>query len=180
MMLRKAYNERLVQDVRTNYDDGRLITQSAAADQPGAHDASMEPLDVAAWTMYFGVFHGGTPYEGTRDFLEEAHRLWPDKPILNTEFGHWSQQDNSESDKQAGIYNDTMKALMERAAVTSEGEANPVGFVAGIDWWSMYNWYVNHSQWIQTMGLMHMDREQEKDVAELLRNDYGRLAEQTR
>ncbi|MCE5171918.1 hypothetical protein LQV63_21795 [Paenibacillus profundus] len=85
MMLRKAYNERLVQDVRTNYDDGRLITQSAAADQPGAHDASMEPLDVAAWTMYFGVFHGGTPYEGTRDFLEEAHRLWPDKPILNTE-----------------------------------------------------------------------------------------------
>src|SRR5690606_34637038 len=53
--LRKKYNENLVHEVRSTYDDKRLITQSAAADQPGAHDDSMEPLDVAGWTMYFGI-----------------------------------------------------------------------------------------------------------------------------
>ncbi|AJS60009.1 hypothetical protein UB51_17755 [Paenibacillus sp. IHBB 10380] len=50
--LRKEYNARVAQDLHDHYDDGRLTTQSAAADQPGANDASMEPLDVAGWTMY--------------------------------------------------------------------------------------------------------------------------------
>ncbi|MDK8182181.1 glycoside hydrolase family 2 TIM barrel-domain containing protein [Paenibacillus sp. UMB4589-SE434] len=174
--LRKIYNERLVHDVRSNYADDRLITQSAAADQPGAHDESMEPLDVAAWTMYFGIFHGGTAYEGTQQFLEEAHKLWPDKPILNTEYGYWSQEDNSDAHKQVQMYHETLRALLERATVTAAGLPRPEGFVAGIDYWSIYNWYVNHSQWVQTMGLYQMDRLREKPVKQLLQQDYGRLA----
>ncbi|KKO53813.1 glycosyl transferase family 2 [Paenibacillus sp. DMB20] len=174
--LRKAYNERLVGDVRERYNDGRLITQSAAADQPGAHDESMEPLDVAAWTMYFGIFHGGEPYEGTKRFLEEAHRLWPDKPLLNTEYGYWSREDNGEVDIQEHMYKETFRALTEKSAITPEADERPDGYLAGIDYWPMYNWYVNHGQWVQTMGLYHMDRSLEKPVKERLKRDYGAMA----
>lgn len=176
VMLRKAYNERLVRDIRTFYDDGRLVTQSAAADQPGPWDESMEPLDVAAWTMYFGIFHGGTPYEGTRDFVAEAARRWPDKPLLNTEFGYWTGETDLEADRQAEIYNETLRALMEHATVTMDGRPNPEGVLAGIDFWTAYNWYVNHGQWSQTMGIYHMDRTTAKPVRDLIREDYARIS----
>jgi Beta-galactosidase/beta-glucuronidase len=169
--LRLAYNERLVRDLRENYNDGRLLTQSSAADQPGPHDPSMAPLDVAAWTMYFGIFHGGTYYEGSRQFLEEAHRIFPDKPILNTEFGHWSSGGNE--GEQVVTYEETMRALMEKGTLDAEGEDNPDGYVAGIDFWIMYDWYVNHNNWIDTFGIIHMDRKTEKPVASLIRRDYG-------
>ncbi|WP_127530912.1 glycoside hydrolase family 2 protein [Paenibacillus kobensis] len=172
---RLAYNERLVADLRGSYDDGRLLTQSSAADQPGPHDPSMAPLDVAAWTMYFGIFHGGTYYEGTRDFLEEAHRIYPDKPVLNTEFGHWTAGANSEEEKQEETYKDTMRALMEQATVTESGAWRPEGYVAGIDFWIMYDWYVNHNNWIDTFGIVQMDRATEKQVAAQIRSDYGSI-----
>lgn len=172
---RLAYNRRLVREVRECYDDGRLITQSAAADQPGAYDPSMEPLDVAGWTMYFGIFHGGTFYEGTRKFLEEAHRAYPGKPILNTEFGHWTGERDQEEDKQLATYADTLRALMEKAALRPDGTVNPDGYVAGIDFWIMYNWYVNHNQWVNTFGIYHMDRQKAKSVARLIKNDYGKI-----
>jgi len=173
--LRLAYNERLTADLRGSYDDGRLLTQSSAADQPGPHDPSMAPLDVAAWTMYFGIFHGGTYYEGTRDFVEEAHRAYPNKPILNTEFGHWTAGADSEEDKQLTTYQDTMRALMEHAAVSLAGEWRSDGYVAGIDFWIMYDWYVNHNNWIDTFGIFHMNRKTEKQVAAHIRTDYGSI-----
>lgn len=173
---RLAYNERLVADLRENYNDGRLLTQSSAADQPGPHDPSMAPLDVAAWTMYFGIFHGGTYYEGTKQFLEEAHRLFPDKPILNTEFGNWSSGGNER--EQVVTYEETMRALMEQGTVNAEGQVNPDGYVAGIDFWIVYDWYVNHNNWIDTFGIIHMDRKTEKPVASLIRRDYGFITQQ--
>ncbi|MDP5275136.1 glycoside hydrolase family 2 protein [Chengkuizengella axinellae] len=175
--IRKEFNERLVNDLHEHYDDGRLITQSAAADQPGANDVSMEPLDVAGWTMYFGVFHGGTPYEGTAQFLQEANQNWPDKPIINTEFGRWSGADDKDKYKQLKVYEDTMKAMLEHTAVTKEGAYNPNGYLAGIDFWIMYNWYVNHNMWIDTFGMYHMDRTQAKPVAELIQKDFEKLTQ---
>ncbi|MBB3108920.1 beta-glucuronidase [Paenibacillus phyllosphaerae] len=175
VVLRLAYNRRLVRDLRERYNDGRLITQSSAADQPGPADPSMEPLDVAAWTMYFGIFHGSTYYEGTRAFLEEARMAFPDKPILNTEFGHWTGQDNGEEAKQLDTYRDTRRALMEHAALHADGTFNPKGYLAGIDFWVMYNWYVNHNQWIDTFGLYHMNRTKAKQLATIIAEDYGRM-----
>lgn len=174
--LRLAYNKRLVEDLRTRYNDGRLITQSAAADQPGPEDKSMEPLDVAGWTMYFGVFHGGAPYEGTRLFLEKAHRAYPDKPILNTEFGHWTGDLDAESDAQIRIYETTMQALMEKSTRTASGRTVPEGYVAGIDFWIMYDWYVNHNKWIDTFGMFHMDRKTAKPIVGRLTGDYEKLS----
>jgi len=170
--LRLAYNRRVVNDLRDHYNDGRLITQSAAADQPGFNDPSMEPLDVAGWTMYFGVFHGSTPYEGTRLFLEKAHEAFPDKPILNTEFGHWTGDGDVEAPKQMEVYQDTLQAMLEKSTLTLNGKANPEGYVAGIDFWIMYDWYVNHNQWIDTFGLFHMNRSEPKPVVEQFSKDY--------
>ncbi|WP_308636196.1 glycoside hydrolase family 2 protein [Paenibacillus silvisoli] len=175
--LRTVYNKRLVHDLKTRYPDGRLTTQSAAADQPGAHDPSMEPLDVASWTMYFGIFHGGTYYEGTKQFLEDARRLWPDKPIVNTEYGHWSGEKSIVSDTQIETYKETLKALMEYAVIRPDGTRNEDGFVAGIDYWIMYDWYVNHNNWIDTFGIYEMDRKTIKPVGELVKRDYKTFTE---
>ncbi|MGM7681908.1 glycoside hydrolase family 2 TIM barrel-domain containing protein [Cytobacillus sp. Hm23] len=175
VVLRKKHNERLVNDLRMKYNDHRLITQSAAADQPGFWDESVEPLDVAGWTMYFGVFHGSTPYEGTKNFLEQAHKAWPDKPILNTEYGYWSREDGSEKDKQVHIYTETLRALLEKATVTPDGQENNEGFLAGINYWTVYDWYINHNQFYQTMGLFEMDRKTTKPVFDHLKRDYKKL-----
>ncbi|WP_441962173.1 glycoside hydrolase family 2 TIM barrel-domain containing protein [Paenibacillus sp. TAF43_2] len=174
--LRTVYNKRLVKDLKQNYADGRLTTQSAAADQPGAHDPSMEPLDLAGWTMYFGIFHGSTYYEGTKDFLQKAHELWPDKPIWNTEFGHWSSDQDTMAAEQMRTYKETLQALMERAVISEDGEAQlrSDGFLVGIDFWIMYDWYVNHNNWIDTFGIYHMDRKTMKPVGEALSQDYAR------
>ncbi|GIN72341.1 hypothetical protein J14TS2_28160 [Bacillus sp. J14TS2] len=177
--LRKKYNENLVHEVRNTYDDKRLITQSAAADQPGAHDDSMEPLDVAGWTMYFGIFHGSTPYEGTRNFIEKAHQKWPNKPIINTEYGIWSNADNSLLQKQVEIYQHVQQALLEKATVTPEGIINQNGYVAGIDYWTAFDWYVNHNEFYQTMGIYHMDRQTKKPLYDEFIRDHQRLIKQT-
>ncbi|MEK3885509.1 glycoside hydrolase family 2 TIM barrel-domain containing protein [Paenibacillus sp. PL2-23] len=174
VQLRLEYNKRLVKDLHEHYDDGRLITQSAAADQPGFNDPSMEPLDVAGWTMYFGVFHGSTYYEGTRLFLEKAHRAFPDKPVLNTEYGHWTGDRDVLEAEQVKAYDAMVQALLEKRTVNPDGSRNADGYVAGIDFWIMYDWYVNHNQWIDTFGAYHMDRQEEKKVVSIIRGDYGR------
>jgi beta-galactosidase len=173
--LRKQYNEKLVHELRNSYQDGRLTTQSAAADQPGFDDESMEPLDVAGWTMYFGIFHGSTPYEGTRDFIEKAHEKWPNKPIINTEYGIWSNADDSFLQKQVEIYNDVQLALIEKATVTPQGQVNEHGYVAAIDYWTAFDWYVNHNKFYQTMGMYHMDRETKKPLYYEFVRDHERL-----
>lgn len=177
--LRKHYNEQLVNETKTIYPDGRLLTQSSAADQPGFHDPSMEPLDVAGWTMYFGIFHGSTPYEGTKHFVEEASKAWPNKPIINTEYGIWSNADESNLEKQVEIYRDVQLALLEKATVAPNGSLNSNGYVAAIDYWTAFDWYVNHNQFYQTMGIYHMDRKTKKPLYDYFKRDHKRLLDQT-
>lgn len=175
VMLRKAYNENLVNELRSSYNDGRLITQSSAADQPGYWDESMEPLDVMGWTMYFGIFHGSTPYEGTRNFIEKAHERWPEKPILNTEYGIWSNADDSFLEKQVEIYRDVQLALIEKATVNPQGQVVEDGYVAGMDYWTAFDWFVNHNRFYQTMGMLRMDRETQKPLYHEFVRDHQRL-----
>lgn len=170
---RTAYINRLLDDFRANYPDGRLIIQSAAADATGADDSSHAPLDLAGWTMYFGIFHGSTYYAGTAKFLHDAHTAFPDKPILNTEYGIWSGGESSEAD-QVEVFNETFRALTEVAAWNADGQYNPDGFLAGLVWWTAFDWYTHHTK-LQTMGLMTMDRQREKQVAGVLRAAYHRL-----
>lgn len=160
---RLTYNERIVDDLRGNYDDNRLITQSAAADRPGSNDISMEPLDVLGWTIYFGVFHGSTAYDGTIDFLDKVLEEGFYKPVFITEFGYWTGQNGESNDMQYDIYSDTMKALLENSSYNG-------GNVSGSSFWIYNDWYVNHSNWIDTFGVVKMDRSV-KPIYEVIKLD---------
>ncbi|MBP1678701.1 MAG: Beta-galactosidase/beta-glucuronidase [Bacteroidetes bacterium] len=165
---RTAYNLALNTELDTQYPDGRLVTQSAAADRPGPYDPSQANCDVAGWTMYFGVFHGSTYYEGTKQFLEDAHASYPDKPVLNTEMGVWG-----EGPDQIILFDSTFAALAEASQMNPDGTENPDGFVAGATWWTAFDWYTHLApKSYQYMGLIHMNRSTEKSSAARVREVY--------
>ncbi|MFO8089954.1 MAG: glycoside hydrolase family 2 TIM barrel-domain containing protein, partial [Desulfatiglandaceae bacterium] len=166
MARRRSTIERIHRDLDLNYNDGRFVIQAASADRPGADDHSQNATDVAAWTMYFGVFHGGTHYQGTLDFMDEAHTNFPDKPILNIEYGRISQLDDSEAMEQDTTFNETFDAFEERKAVDANGNIMPVntGYLAGTMWWTAFNWYTQRELVVQSQGSSHMDRATHKIV----------------
>jgi beta-galactosidase len=170
---RQAFIDSVRMDLLTHFPDGRLVTQSAAADRPGADDSSQAVCDVAGWTMYFGVFHGSTFYQGTHDFLEAAHQAYPEKPILDTEFGLWSSESGANQSAQQACFINTFVAFEEKAAVDGSGTLNPNGFVMAATWWCAFDWYsAGHPYGFQSMGLYHMDRVTTKLVTNIARNKY--------
>lgn len=172
---RKIFIETVHADLDNNYPDGRLVTQSAAADRPGAHDPSQASCDVAGWTMYFGIFHGQSElfYQGTKAFLDSVRKYYPEKPALDTEFGVWSGEDRRYLNRQAIVCSETFRAFKERALLTDKGELNPNGFLMATTWWCVFDWYSHgHPTGFQSMGVYQMDRTQEKLVAAVLRSSY--------
>ena len=174
---RKNYITKVNQDLNFNYPDGRLITQSAAADRPGPDDPSQDACDVAGWTMYFGIFHGGTYYEGTRYFLGYANLAYPEKPILDTEFGYWSGELNSQTgqESQNTVFTETFPAFTFRASVIRpDGTYRDGGYLMGVTWWCIFDWYSHqHSGGFQSMGLYRMNRDTLKLVGTTLKNAYA-------
>ena len=166
--------ERVVTDFKENYFDGRLVTQSAAADRGGPSDASQALVDVPGWTMYFGIFHGSTYYEGTSEFLLQAHLAYPNRPLLNTEYGIWSSGGGSDLARQTEVFRETYRALTTVTLLDPQGNINPDGYLAGIVWWTAFDWYTAFTK-LQTMGLYSMDRMNAKPVAIELKNAYQDL-----
>ncbi|MDP3684846.1 MAG: glycoside hydrolase family 2 TIM barrel-domain containing protein, partial [Ignavibacteria bacterium] len=170
---RKTYIQSIREDRDLNLKDGRLLTQSPAADRPGVTDVSQQPCDVASWTMYFGIFHGGTYYAGTSSFLAQAKINNPGKPIMDSEFGYWSTEDGSSSAKQVTVFNETYKAFKLFPTVSEYGKYNPNGMLNGITWWCIFDWYTAGQRFgYQSMGLISMDRSTLKPVGETLKNTY--------
>jgi beta-glucuronidase len=173
---RENFITKVNQDLNFNYPDGRLITQSAAADRPGPDDPSQAACDVAGWTMYFGIFHGGTYYEGTRYFLGYANLAHPEKPILDTEFGYWSGELNALAGQQAQVtvFNETFNAFTFRASVIRpDGTYRDGGYLMGVTWWCIFDWYSHqHGSGFQSMGLYRMNRDTLKLVGTTLKNAY--------
>ena len=173
---RKTYIQRVWQDLNYKYKDGRLITQSAAADRPGPDDPSQAVCDVAGWTMYFGIFHGGTYYEGTRHFLGYANIEYPFKPILDTEFGYWSGENLSTNGQnaQVTVFDSTFQAFTFRASVIKpDGSYNYAGYLIGVTWWCIFDWYSHqHPSGFQSMGLYNMERTTGKLVKDVLKAAY--------
>jgi beta-galactosidase len=174
---RRAYIDSIRTDLRTNYNDGRLITQSATAGNPGASDASQAACDVAGWTMYFGIFHGSTYYAGTRAFLEAANQAFPNKPILNTEYGLWSGENGFNNSAQVTAFTETFRALAEKAALDTSGAVKTQNdYLAGITWWCMYDWYTAVQpppNGYNSFGIFRMNRVTEKPVASSFRAFYS-------
>ena len=171
---RKTYIQSIREDRDLNLKDGRLLTQSAAADRPGVTDVSQQPCDIASWTMYFGIFYGSNNYyAGTSSFLAQAKVNNPGKPIMNSEFGFWSSENGSTTAKQVTIFNETYKAFKLFPTVSEYGKYNPNGMLSGITWWCIFDWYTAGQKFgFQSMGLMSMDRATIKPVGETLKNSY--------
>ena len=171
---RTTYIQTIRDDYKNNYDDGRLLTESAAADRPGPEDQSVEYCDVAGWTMYFGVFYGSDYYSGTKTFLQTANTDHPTKPILDTEFGYWSTENNSTQNAQALTFYSTFKAFAELGALKSDGSINPNGgYLMGTTWWCAFDWYsAGHPSGFESMGIYSMDRTTPKFVAKYLVPQY--------
>ena len=170
---RKTYIQSIRDDHDLNLKDGRLLTQSAAADRPGAMDVSQQPCDVASWTMYFGIFYGSNYYAGTSSFLAQAKINNPSKPIMNSEFGYWSSENSSSIAKQVTVFNETYKAFKLFPTISEYGKYNQNGMLNGITWWCIFDWYTAGQRFgYQSMGLISMDRSTLKPVGETLKNTY--------
>ncbi|MGL5377999.1 MAG: glycoside hydrolase family 2 protein [Cetobacterium sp.] len=173
---RILFNKKLKEDILNNHPDYRLVTQSAAADRPGYFDKSMEFLDVAGWTMYFEIFYGKDAIKDTKDFLENAHKSWPNKPIINTEYGIWS---SSGEQNQADITEKTLKAMLEYSSLTPEGKVkSEKGYLALVNYWSVFDWFCDHNEWIQTMGVYDLSRQNDKKVKEIIKKYYGLMTDE--
>lgn len=176
---RKIFHELLASD-RSSYFDGRILTQSAAADRPGPSDDSQNPLDAAGWTMYFGVFHKynlpqpklDEAFGGTFSFLNNAKNNFPSKPIIATEFGYWSSENNSTTANQTFIFDETFRAFKLHAPYNEAGNLQSYGNLFGVTWWALFDWYQYRTGGWQTMGLMSMDRKTLKPVANTLKINY--------
>ncbi len=168
---RLNFIRRLDTELDTRYPDGRFVTESAAADRPGPADPTQAACDVAGWTMYFGIFHGGTYYDGTKQFLTAARASYPAKPFLDTEFGYWSTEDLGTAAVQVATFDSTFKAFNEFAAVDSTGAWHRGNPLAAATWWCIFDWYTIQTG-NQTMGLYKMDHATAKPVAGRLRQVY--------
>ncbi|MEG8946394.1 glycoside hydrolase family 2 TIM barrel-domain containing protein [Rosettibacter firmus] len=169
---RQIFNNKIKVDLITNYPDGRLLTQSSAANNPGANDPTQSPLDIAGWTMYFGIFYGKAfdYYGGTLKFLLDAKNSYPKKPIIDTEFGYWSKEDGTEEQTQIKVLNETFNAFKFFLPYDESGKLNDLnGCLAATTWWTVFDWYQNRTGGWQTMGLYSMDRRTAKPVASALK-----------
>jgi beta-glucuronidase len=173
---RKIYIDRIKEEYTTNYPDGRLLSQSAAADRPGVTDTSQLSCDVAGWTMYFGIFYGTSGYyfQGTNFFLSEVQTKMPDKPVLTTEYGYWSSESGTSTTEQTKVFNDTWLALRRKAPIKTDGTYDSTGFVMGVTWWCIFDWYRSATaNGYQTMGLYSMERTTKKPVTDALKSAYA-------
>ena len=153
-------------ELDNEYPDGRLVTESAAADRPGPTDVTQSACDVAGWTMYFGIFHGGTYYDGTLVFIRSAHTAYPNKPIIDTEFGYWANVTGTAEPRQLLVLDSTYMAFAAYASILPNGTVNPFGCLAATTWWCAFDWYTcQQSTSYNTFGLFHMDRTTARPVA---------------
>jgi beta-glucuronidase len=177
---RAAFIRTIHDETASQYPDGRFISQSAAADRPGATDASQTETDVRGWTMYFGTFHGGTEFGGTKQFLADAVAADPNKPILNTEYGYWSGENGGSSFDQAQKFDSTYAALSLYAPIDRNGGVRPSGQLMGISWWCAFDWYTHQSTaGYESMGLLKMDRTTPKPVLAKLAAAYKLLVDKS-
>ncbi|MGM0881362.1 MAG: S-layer homology domain-containing protein [Bacillota bacterium] len=184
-------NESGSQLERTNYitdlkldakeiDGTRLIGQSAVSNKwQGEDDNSHVAADVVGMTMYYGIFYGQNPDLETRESIQDLHAMFPDKPIIATEYGYWSTENDALQTKQTQMFNATFNAFAGLAVRNEDGSINPDGIFSGAAWWTAFNWYsgVNANSDAgheQTMGLLHMDRVTKKQVTDILAERYGR------
>ena len=114
-------------------DGTRLTGQAAYGIDPT--DPTSANLDVAGYTMYYGVLYGGTLSGGAvQSALVQAHRTYPRKPIMILEYGHWADDAYDEA-QQVRVFN-TYYAQLSADFDTAQN-----GFVGASLWWTLDDYW---------------------------------------
>jgi len=131
-------------------DGTRLTGQAAYGSEPD--DATSEPLDVAGYTFYYGVFYGEPrPGAGTDRALIAAHARYPRKPVMVLEFGRWADS-QSDLPVQRQVFEQTFAALAGRS------DLEPDGFVGASVWWALDDyWTMVPGLEVEHFGLFRPD-----------------------
>ena len=132
--------------------DGTRLTGQAYAANLGLHDSTSNPLDVAGFTLYYGVLYGGDPAADTAAALAAAHRQYPRKPIMVMEFGRWADSPGEEP-VQRKVFTDTYSPI---ARVL---DTEPGGYVGSAVWWSLDDyWSMKPGIMVEHFGLFASDQ----------------------
>lgn len=131
-------------------DGTRLVGQAMFGTDPT--DPTSADLDVAGYTVYYGVLYGGRlSGSDVQAFLQQAHRTYPKKPIMVIEYGHWADNAYDEN-QQVRVFNTYFTQL---SAVFG---TEPNGFVGGAVWWTLDDyWTQKPGLTVETFGLYRPD-----------------------
>jgi beta-galactosidase len=128
-----------LRDLDRRLDGTRLVGQAAYGSDPG--DDTSADLDVAGYTLYYGVFYGGPLSAATiADALERFHSRYPRKPIMILEFGRWADSP-AEEPEQTRVFEVTYGQLTQRF------DTLPSGYVGAAVWWTLDDY------WTQRPGI---------------------------
>jgi beta-glucuronidase len=126
---------RTLRDLDRRIDGTRLTGQAMYGSDPS--DPTSEPLDVAGYTFYYGIFYGGSTAEpGTLHALEVAHKTYPHKPLMILEFGDWVSEGGGDRQQQA-LFRDTYPAF------SSKFDTLESGYVGSAVWWSLEDYWTD-------------------------------------
>ena len=120
--------------------DGTRLTGQAAYGSDTTDDTSAD-LDVAGYTLYYGVFYGGPlSASSIAQALERLHTRYPRKPLMILEFGRWADGPAEEPD-QTRVFEVTYGQLAQRF------DTLPGGYVGAAVWWTLDDY------WTQRPGI---------------------------
>ena len=156
-----------LRDLDRRIDGTRLTGQAMYGSNPT--DPTSEPLDVAGYTFYYGIFYGGpAPEPGTSNALLLAHRTYPHKPVMILEFGDWLPFNGSEFE-QRQVFRATYPAF------ASNLDVFPAGFVGSTVWWSLEDYWTDvPGIAVERFGLYRPDGGMRAVGAEA-RSSFGRV-----
>jgi hypothetical protein len=130
---------RTLRDLDRHLDGTRLTGQAAYGSDPA--DTTSADLDVAGYTLYYGVFYGGPLDAGTiAGALERLHARYPRKPLMVLEFGRWADS-SAEEPEQTRVFEVTYGQLAQRL------DTLPSGYVGSAVWWTLDDY------WTQRPGI---------------------------
>ncbi len=137
-------------DLDHRIDGTRLDGQAMYGSDPA--DPTSQPLDVAGYTFYYGVFYGGPAIEAeTQRALAQAHATYPGKPLMILEFGRWADSP-AEEPAQVRVFQETYAALAPRR------DDLPGGYVGSAVWWTLNDYWTDRPGiGVEHFGLFHPD-----------------------
>ena len=131
-------------------DGTRLTGQAMYGTDPS--DPTSADLDVAAYTVYYGVLYGGRlSGSAVQTALLQAHSQYPRKPIMVLEYGHWADNPADEN-QQLRVFNTYYSQL------SANFDTHQDGFVGAAVWWTLDDyWTQRPGLTLETFGLYRPD-----------------------